>query len=132
MAPENHGHRLDLCARRRLQWGRGRMAPENDVGADAIEHVPEASMGPGPDGPGKLRWWWSVNRDPCCFNGAGAGWPRKTIPTAWNNTEAEGFNGAGAGWPRKTMTLTWILRAERIRFNGAGAGWPRKTSPGKM
>ena len=37
-----------------LQWGRGRMAPENTAAG------------------------WTMHGGSCCFNGAGAGWPRKT------------------------------------------------------
>ena len=63
----------------KLQWGRGRMAPENaQEGGGLLHGLDEASMGPGPDGPGKLK--------------AIAGW----------RDERQGFNGAGAGWPRKT------------------------------
>ena len=39
------------------------------------------------------------------FNGAGAGWPRKTTDSLIPPTSVGyigGFNGAGAGWPRKT------------------------------
>ena len=60
------------------------------------------------------------------FNGAGAGWPRKTITSIGFGGSAPSFNGAGAGWPRKTP-VDRTHEAERDRFNGAGAGWPRKT-----
>ena len=62
-----------------LQWGRGRMAPENYEALE-VHHVVEiASMGPGPDGPGKpgLNGPWMTDRT-WSFNLAGAGWPRKT------------------------------------------------------
>ena len=54
MAPENH---LPLRFSRRghtwLQWGRGRMAPENRPAEQEPVANGVASMGPGPDGPGK-------------------------------------------------------------------------------
>ena len=37
-------------------------------------------MGPGPDGPGKPLLPFSLARLGGGFNGAGAGWPRKTAP----------------------------------------------------
>ena len=37
------------------------------------------------------------------------------------------FNGAGAGWPRKTTCRSGSPAAATRGFNGAGAGWPRKT-----
>ena len=53
MAPENPGPRRPLSAGPWLQWGRGRMAPENGAaGLPGGGHL-VASMGPGPDGPGK-------------------------------------------------------------------------------
>ena len=53
MAPENdmaihYGALSDA-----LQWGRGRMAPENHDLRQRYQALFKASMGPGPDGPGK-------------------------------------------------------------------------------
>ena len=79
MAPENLKAGLRTGAKfMMLQWGRGRMAPENCVHRTVESGVGNASMGPGPDGPGKPPAGGRSELTVCCFNGAGAGWPRKT------------------------------------------------------
>ena len=77
MAPENSARSRTPARGGGLQWGRGRMAPENDP--------------PGSSGHGV-----------CSFNGAGAEWPRKTVAIGILAGPYRGFNGAGAEWPRKT------------------------------
>ena len=54
------------------------MAPENRPAEQEPVANGVASMGPGPDGPGKLESEYPEMWEEKCFNGAGAGWPRKT------------------------------------------------------
>ena len=80
--PDGPGKREAIMATvqelQRLQWGRGRMAPENETGGGYLSTHAGG------------------------FNGAGAGWPRKTPFAIPDQLLPCGFNGAGAGWPRKT------------------------------
>ena len=84
-------------------------------------------MGPGPDGPGKRVPVAPPAMSPVGFNGAGAGWPRKT---EYNLREIaklfEASMGPGPDGPGK-LGKGQIRSRKRNCFNGAGAGWPRKT-----
>ena len=62
------------------------------------------------------------------FNGAGAGWPRKTALAAlWGFRKIVLQWGRGRMAPENGFTQFRKPRS-KAGFNGAGAGWPRKTT----
>ena len=133
------------------QWGRGRMAAEGPRPARSLVRD-HASMGPRPDGRGRLL----PPRDRVGLRHASMG-PRPDgrgrAPPSWMPIRPTSVNGAAAGWPRKVGSC-WTrgplhvasmgprpdgrgrlhpatLEAYRKScVNGAAAGWPRKGVPG--
>ena len=103
------------------------MAPENRERYTLKNNQEMASMGPGPDGPGKRLSDYCRRKTELASMGPGPDGPGKRQAIQPGAGDRNRFNGAGAGWPRKTSQK---IIAEKIgikRFNGAGAGWPRKT-----
>ena len=78
MAPENGDWADATVGALLLQWGRGRMAPENSASWRTVAARSLLQWGRGRMAPENLnqltRWSAALRR----FNGAGAGWPRKT------------------------------------------------------
>ena len=82
-----------------LQWGRGRMAAEGSP-LSAVYGRPVASMGPRPDGRGRIR-------------PRTASTPTTALQWGRGRMAAEGLHAGGRG-------------GKHTSFNGAAAGWPRK------
>ena len=122
-------------------------APRLQVG----DHQHPASMGPRPDGRGRLSHCSTVMSYQISVNGAATGWPRKAKrlyssarrhgSRQWGRDRmaAEGpcalrrpaplggVNGAATGWPRKGRAIAMSGGVSQ-RVNGAATGWPRKGS----
>ena len=84
-----------------------------------------ASMGPRPDGRGRL-----ANAEIALMALNGLQWGRGRMAAEGANgwrrcPTCDGFNGAAAGWPRKVRKAC-LAQPLVARFNGAAAGWPRK------
>ena len=151
MAAEGREDLVEVVGHRRRQWGRGRMAAEGMYLVIDAERTFPASMGPRPDGRGRLfagnlarlivlgRQWGRGRMAaegnhggrrcaaPECVNGAAAGWPRKaTSARRWQAWQTR-VNGAAAGWPRKAG-YECLPSASSVSVNGAAAGWPRKAT----
>ena len=125
---QNNFRKSPCFAEWKLQWGRGRMAPENNDGIYITKNYMAASMGPGPDGPGKRPFFFALSGFLPGFNGAGAGWPRKTAGTVpCIEAHSEASMGPGPDGPGKHRLPAAITHTQPC-FNGAGAGWPRKTA----
>ncbi len=114
-----------------LQWGRSRMAAESDGDGARAVRAHGASMGPQPNGCGKLhRAGTEAGAEPG-FNGAAAEWLRKERTATPREREPACFNGAAAEWLRKVEPGA-ASRRDAPRFNGAAAEWLRKgRAPGR-
>ena len=99
--------------------GRGRLQA-----APASSPPVRASMGPRPDGRGRL----DIRRLCRLYDGASMG-PRpdgRGRPSSLSSpSSVTGVNGAAAGWPRKGCP-TSAESSGASSVNGAAAGWPRK------
>ena len=85
------------------------MAPENDEWVCFRNFdVLYASMGPGPDGPGKRPRRGRKLQPTAASMGPGPDGPGKLGGSGRLIGALHSFNGAGAGWPRKTCTI-WLV-----------------------
>ena len=77
MAAEGRRFQTPRRQPERRQWGRGRMAAEGRLARRQALVRDLASMGPRPDGRGRLATCSSTPSTTTSVNGAAAGWPRK-------------------------------------------------------
>ena len=83
MAPENIAWGVLPAMLNLLQWGRGRMAPENEIRQRSEKVSGQLQWGRGRMAPENSSWSAVCLGRRSGFNGAGAEWPRKT-PRAWS------------------------------------------------
>ena len=107
------------------QWGRGQTAAERARTVRALYGL-GASMGPRPDGRGKLPRRAQAARI-TCVNGAAARRPRKGPARRRSRTTERCVNGAAARRPRKANGAPGAARPPPC-VNGAAARRPRKAS----
>ena len=107
---QNNFRKSPCFAEWKLQWGRGRMAPEN---------TSETSRGHKE----RLRLQW----------GRGRMAPENQGVAAFTAAGEGRFNGAGAGWPRKTGNRQAAIRAANELHWGRGRMAPENTTcPGSL
>ena len=110
------------------------MAPELRPRRAALRQPREASMRPGPIGPGI-----GAGRDEHgayteCFNEAGANWPRNSQRTSPPPAPPARFNEAGANWPRNCRSCAGCprCRGASMRPGPIGPGISAESDDGEV